>query len=820
MNFPKARIINKFVICALTVIPLRSSHGQTASSAPADYLVRDGEPQAVIVIGNNVTPFHRFVAEELQRYITAITGAALEISSVGQPTAKSVGLWILLGGPTVNSLVQQAAGKGLVSFSGLKSDGFVLQTARLPGRKILVVGGNDEASTMYAAYELLEQLGVTFMFNKDILPEKTKDLRLPALSARVETPFPRRGLAISSIYPNRSIWHLSQVKAFLDQMAKLKMNYLNFGWFEHEPWVDFEYRGEHKLLGDATGKESGYMLWRYHYGSYLIKDLPVGQHLFDGRTRMAPREFQDVETPEQAFQVARDFLNEMIRYAKTRKIKMTLSFDPTTLPGNLARYATRAANSQLPFHPILGTQMCPADPILHEINESRLKALATTYPDAEGFLLWIPELYPDCSDERSQSLFLSERPKYDALLKLWAPYTAYERDPDIVLDSNIGSIHIIRKMLEARDRIAPNVRLSIGTIFRGYLMPILDKMFPKTVPFFSMESRAISTPQGVPMQYFGGMGERERSLVHRLDDDSAMFGMQFNVNLYDKDRALEGSAENGVTGLVGQLNRARGTETNYRYWAEGAWNPRLKPKEFYAKYSRRIFGEQAQQDMMAAFETLEENEEFLGWVGRSNFNCCSVLPEIATAYQLYRQPNPFEGPVGWEKFISQSHDSIRYFTQSVDMLKGALRSLEKASQNVAPRGREELNYLRNKTESYILLLQTLITARRAYIAFGEAFRLRSRSDQQDFLRRMDDSIALFTEARQLGRKTTEKFAEVVDHPSDLGVLYRANLFLVSGMELVEQTMKNIWNFHHGRHYADPVAWDKIYYPFPQFSPPW
>src|SRR5438552_6793 len=342
MNFPKARIINKFVICALTVIPLRSSHGQTASSAPADYLVRDGEPQAVIVIGNNVTPFHRFVAEELQRYITAITGAALEISSVGQPTAKPVGLWILLGGPTVNSLVQQAAGKGLVSFSGLKSDGFVLQTARLPG---------------------------------------------------------------------------------------------------------------HKISGTATGKESGSVLWRYHYGSYLIKDLPVGQHLFDGRTRMAPREFQDVETTEQAFQVARDFLNEMIRYAKTRKIKMTLSFDPTTLPGNLARYATRAANSQLPFHPILGTQMCPADPILHEINESRLKALATTYPDAEGFLLWIPELYPDCSDERSQSLFLSERPRYDALLKLWAPYTAYERDPDIVLDSNIGSIHIIRKMLEARDRI-------------------------------------------------------------------------------------------------------------------------------------------------------------------------------------------------------------------------------------------------------------------------------------------------------------------------------------------------------------------------------
>src|SRR5207244_13624117 len=71
------------------------------------------------------------------------------------------------------------------------------------------------------------------------------------------------------------------------------------------------------------------------------------------------------------------------------------------------------------------------------------------------------------------------------------------------------------------------------------------------------------------------------------------------------------------------------------------------------------------------------------------------------------------------------------------------------------------------------------------------------------LRRMDDSIALFTEARQLGRKTTEKFAEVVDHPSDLGVLYRANLFLVSGMELVEQTMKNIRSEEHTSELQSP-----------------
>jgi hypothetical protein len=83
-----------------------------------------------------------------------------------------------------------------------------------------------------------------------------------------------------------------------------------------------------------------------------------------------------------------------------------------------------------------------------------------------------------------------------------------------------------------------------------------------------------------------------------------------------------------------------------------------------------------------------------------------------------------------------------------------------------------------------------------------------------------EGVFMMTPRLRLIRKATEKFAEVVDHPSDLGVLYRANLFLVTGMELVEQTMKNIDDFHHGRHYVKLVAWDKIYPEFPQFSPPW
>ncbi len=785
-------------------------------ASSTDYLVREGKPRAVIVVDEQSGPFYRWVASEVARYVDTITGARLPVVTTTGFHARPGSTAIVIGGPSANRLVREAAGTA-IRFDDLKADGFLLRATHRNGATLLLAGGNDEASTMYAAYELLERLGVTFLAHKDILPEKMATLALPALDVRSESPFPRRGFLISNIYPNRGIWNLAEVKRFLDQMAKMKMNYLQFFWFEHEPWINFGFRGENKLLGDATGPETGYLTWRYNYGSNLIKDLPVGKELFGGRRKMAPAEFQNVETPEDAFRTAKSFLNEIIRYAKTRKIKVWLCVDPTTLPGNLARFATRAANYEVPFHPILGTHMCPADPELHEMNENRLRALVETYPEAEGYFLYIPEMFPDCKDALNRSVLEAEAKHFDGLIKLWQPYTGYERDPKVVIESNAGSVYIVKKMIEARDRIAPQAKVGIGGIGRGFLLPYLDKMFPKSIPLTDMESRAIWTAKGVPMEDFGGMGARERTLVPRMDDDSDMFGPQFNLNLYYKDRMLEGSLENGVAGFAGQLNRVRGTEQNTRYLAEGAWKPHLTPDAFYEEYARRIFGEKARGEMQAAFHKLEENEEYLGWTGRGNFGCCGVIPEVALAYRLYQQPNPFDGPENFAGFVKTSRERIEQYERSRELLGEALARLDAAAPLVSPRGRGEIEFLRNRTASYRMLLDTLVTARRAYIAFDEAFRLRSQMPYTEFQRKLDASMALFTEARKKGRATTEKFAGFMDHDSDLGVLYRANLFLVTGMELVEQTMQDLVNFHHGRPYTRAVAWNKIYIDFPKFG---
>ena len=90
--------------------------------------------------------------------------STLELLDLGEPM-------IVVGGPTSNPLAGSAQEQGLVKFAGLKPDGFVLKTVSLAGRPAVLVGGNEEAATMYAASELLERLGIVFQLTNDIIPQ-------------------------------------------------------------------------------------------------------------------------------------------------------------------------------------------------------------------------------------------------------------------------------------------------------------------------------------------------------------------------------------------------------------------------------------------------------------------------------------------------------------------------------------------------------------------------------------------------------------------------------------------------------------------------
>jgi hypothetical protein len=320
------------------------------------------------------------------------------------------------------------------------------------------------------------------------------------------------------------------------------------------------------------------------------------------------------------------------------------------------------------------------------------------------------------------------------------------------------------------------------------------------------------------------MPGRETTLSNRIDDDSDMLGMQFNVGLYYKDQVLEGGLKYGLAGFDSQMNRARGTETNTKYMADGEWNPHLTPSQFYADYCRRIFGDRAGPEIEKAFQTLEDNEEYMRWVGGTNFPCCGPPEELSIAHEYSKQPDPFSGPrfSGWAPFLSHAREKIDLYKGSIQKLRDALASLRGAEAHAAPRSQPYLAFIINRTEAYILHLETLISWNQAYIDLDAAFRSKpGQGEDREFVGRLDATLKEFEETHAKAKTMAEKWSEIIDHPSDLGVLYRINVFMLTGTELSVQLMRNIDNFHHGRDYAQPVDFGKVYVSWPVLAEvPW
>jgi hypothetical protein len=795
---------------------LVSESGVAATSNHRDAVLVavGGQSQTSIVLGGGASETDHFAASELARYLQRLSGATINTISEAQisslPPRESV---ILLGDPTANRMVQQMERSMGLDFQGLKAEGFFIKTGRLKEHPLVVVAGNDGISTTYGVYELIHRLGVTYRLTGDIIPNRQDPLLIPSLNVREEPTFRRRGFLLPQNYENQTLFSYDDYVKITDQMMKMKCNYMQFWWFAYAPFLRYSYRGEEKWLGDVTTKESAYLDWNYPgFGSRTTDDVSIGKEHFKGR-KLAPPEMQNVGTPGQAFDAAENLLHHVIQYANKRGIKVWLAIEMANLPLNLARYCEQVGD--LPFNNAYGAYVHPLDEVNREIQVNRLRALFATYPDVEGYFLVFNEAYFQLNSDKYQSFFSQNRPRFFELRSTrWPWLIDIAPDSDRVVDSNIGYFDLFQHLLKARDQIAPKARIGLMAIGRGYALPLFDKLLTKEIPFTDMESSGVWTPMGIPMEDFGGMGDRERTIEPRIDCDFDMAGMQFSVKQYERDRIIKDGLKYGMTGFAGQVQRARGTETNSLFLTEGAWAPDLTAEEFYRNYSARVFGELAAPHMYKAFMALEEKQAYLGY-GNYDFttmNCCGPLPEVETAHLYALQENAYAGPTNanWKPFIVRSRDIINRFEGTIRLLNEALDEMRAASGSVAPYGQYEFKYLVNRTEFYRDYMQSIITIRQAYLRLDEAFRDRRRVPDEQFRSKLEESLSGFEMAHRQVEAATREFAEIIDHPADLGVLYQLNTRAVLGFDLVRQSMQNVVNFYTGKPYARHVPWERLY----------
>jgi hypothetical protein len=811
---------------ALILVCWLGALAPTRALADSFLIASNGIAQCLLVVEKSPGALTRLAASELNRYLQTLSGTPIPHAGEDEvaiaPPSQPL---LLLGNAENNGIIRELAQSGVLNLAGLKSEGYLLRTTTWKGHPCIVISGADDAGTLYGSYELLERLGITFRITGDIVPPKNANLAAPDLDLERSPALRRRGFLFAANFDNASLYSWADYQRLLDQMARMKCNYLQFWWFAYAPWLNYSYRGETKWMGDVSAKQSGFHNWTYGgFGSRTTDDVTIGREHFKEYPRLAPSEMQHIDSPEAAFEIAQNLLRRIIAYAAERNIKVWPVVELASLPPNLARHGEIVGEA--PFNYVFGTFLHPLDPVNREIQVERLKALAQTYPQAEGFFLNFAELYPDLVNDKHRAFFEKERPRFQELRALSGPWTAalasiYDVRVEQLVDSNIGYFDLFSYLLHQRDEVLPRMRLGLMTVGRAYALPLFNRMVPTSVPFASLESSGVWTMLGLPIECFGGTGDRERIIQPRVDDDFDMLGLQFSVRQYsEKDRIFSEGVKIGLTGVAGQLDRARGTEFNSSFLARAAWEPSLTAEKFYRDSAVAMFGTAAADGMVAAFLKLEENQSLLGYYeydgGYGVLLCCSGIREVNAAYQYWRQKNPYAGPSmrSWKKLMENSADMIARREASIALLNDALSHLQAAQGKVAPHGESELRYLINRTEVFRDSLKALNTFRRGMIAFDQAFRVRPQLSETDFVAQLQASLVTLQDGHEALKAATRKYSEIVDHVCDLAVLYHLNARVVLGTDLTIQLLQNVVNYHLGKPYLQRVPFERLYPPRP------
>ena len=186
------------------------------------------------------------------------------------------------------------------------------------------------------------------------------------------------------------------------------------------------------------------------------------------------------------------------------------------------------------------------------------------------------------------------------------------RKPPAEMDTDLADVAAADKLMSRIKARYPAAKLGAGLIFRGGQLRALDAVLPKDVWLMNM----VNWDGEATMGWFDKIQGRELVVFPRITDDGGELNIQLNAMMYDHEETITGSVRYGLTGIMGQLNKARGAEPSAQYIAEGAWNPAIRCQPFYERYLGRLFGPEAREPLVKAYLLLEENEKTLGWHGR------------------------------------------------------------------------------------------------------------------------------------------------------------------------------------------------------------
>ena len=705
------------------------------------------------------------------------------------------------------------------------------QTDSGASRRIVAIAGGSDQALCWGCFHFLEALGCEYRISNDIIPIQT-DPVVPMLTDRCRPAHEVRGIWFSYCFATNSIMSMEDYRSFFGQMVKLKLNRFITYHFENEPFMDYSFRGERKVVGDISHPTSGYISYGRHFsGSYLVEDTPIGAELF-GRKRVAPLELQNVRSSDEALTEGVRFMRSIHRTARNFGIPPWISVVPSFVPMNFTKYTRRMPRPHMHWSALVSF----TDPVLDEMNRNRIEAIVHDYPEIEGLNLGIPEGYYEDPYPDSVAIIERERPRYREALELhkryWGKYWNDNQELlDAHIDRDIGFVEILKRSIDIAREVAPNLKLGVMTVCKAYLLTLLHEDLPTDISFSDIESRSLWTVDGAPLHLFDRMKDRECTIIPRAVDDGSMGGLQHNLELYTLDRFLQSPVEHGTSGLVIQTTHIRGNEHNLGFLSKGMWKPDLNPSAYYRDYARHLVGEHAAEHLEKAFAILEKNEQELGGRGQGNlpWNKVPMHIEILRKFRDYTQP--FFGVPYNAGFVTACQTKSGFYSKAIERLDQAAKlfsageraiSQDSSGSMMSVRYAKEIEYLIEKNAAYRNHLQCLIDLADLYaelftsLVQQPANRALSPAAIRMGLNRV---MAIAENARNHSELSATHFARAVDHVTDLGVLWSINSSMVIGTRLLNRYIANVRRFYLGEEYWEPISWEQLFdrCPYPAYT---
>ncbi|MBM3497099.1 MAG: hypothetical protein FJX74_00360 [Armatimonadetes bacterium] len=239
--------------------------------------------------------------------------------------------------------------------------------------------GKTPIGVQYGVYSLLEKLGVGFYLGGDALPVRRHELLIPPDLDETNAPvFRLRGsLPWYNFLNSPTTWDLEDYQFFFDQMAKMKMNFVGFHSYDHEPFCAYPEGGQWRMgQPAATSLTYGWGTVRH----LATRDFGFGTgqcfpyEVFGSRSAALAKEPQEPSPdgavfPHRTLQDdaiirAQCVLAQGLQYATQRGVKTCVGFE---LVGD------------------------PTNPEQRRIEEARLRHTLATYPMVEYVWFWQSE---------------------------------------------------------------------------------------------------------------------------------------------------------------------------------------------------------------------------------------------------------------------------------------------------------------------------------------------------------------------------------------------------------------------------------------------